>query len=172
VLWRACVERVASTHYPEVQFWCLQALEELIRQAPIDPLNGGIAGGAPEAAGAPAGYGALPESEKSALRSSILALLSGHSMGGTPPLGAARGQQAGGWVHRRRTGRGGAPGGHTWGSCLGLACVCAQQAVPSAGAGDSEGLPPCLGGAHCDHHCGAEAGPRGRGHGVPSGWPL
>lgn len=30
--WRACLERIAVSQYVEVQFWCLQSLEEIIRQ--------------------------------------------------------------------------------------------------------------------------------------------
>lgn len=110
VLWRACVERVATTQLPEVQFWCLQALEELIRQAPIDPLAVvGAAGGTPEAGGGQlAGYGGLPETEKGALRSSILSLLFRPPLnGGHPGTPAAHGSGGDG---------AGAPGARTPGA--------------------------------------------------------
>ncbi|GJP29651.1 hypothetical protein CLOM_g19286 [Closterium sp. NIES-68] len=82
-LWRVCVDRLISSRYPEVQFWCLQALEELLLrqrlqadgqaqpQGGISPSGGPVAA---DGAGAGADGECLPPEALAELRETLMAV--------------------------------------------------------------------------------------------------
>ncbi|CAI5470864.1 unnamed protein product [Closterium sp. Yama58-4] len=79
-LWRVCIERLISSRYPEVQFWCLQALEELLLRQRLradgHPQPAGGASSAPGDGGAGAGAEGefLPPEALAELRETLMAV--------------------------------------------------------------------------------------------------
>ncbi|CAI5958675.1 unnamed protein product [Closterium sp. NIES-64] len=114
-LWRVCVERLISSSYPEVQFWCLQALEELLLRQRLradgqpQPAGGVSSGDGGAGAGAEGEF--LPPEALAELRETLMAvafrcpvgsgLMPGLMPGAGGPQGMADAQaggQAGGGV--------------------------------------------------------------------------
>ncbi|CAI5517177.1 unnamed protein product [Closterium sp. Naga37s-1] len=106
-LWRVCVERLISSSYPEVQFWCLQALEELLLRQRLradgQPQAAGGVSSAPGDGGAGAGAEGefLPPEALAELRETLMAVAfrcpvgSGLMPGAGGPQGMADAQAGG-----------------------------------------------------------------------------